>query len=604
MGKYTKEQIKAANEVSLLDFAFDQGVQLKRVGLDSYKGVDHDSLVITPSKNKFFWNSRQVGGTGALDFAEKYLLEDESDDKQIFKKAMEMVINSSASAFVPKNVERKAFKFDDKQVSQDFRQAYAYLTKTRKIDPEIVKKLHNEHLIEQNQYGDALFLMRDPNTQEIKGATIQGTKINHEKYGKRGTLKKIEADTTPNYGFNFTIGKPENLYFFEATIDAISYYNLHPNLKNAQFISMEGLKKKTFANFFNLAEEKLKAEGKGVQSVTFGVDNDEAGTNFMKTFISKENPRHYAELKNNLDEDILLRRSSPKKEFGKDWNDVLKKVKSETPLEKLAKNYKSIPYHMPHNFELNQEFIQKQTIQTLNRLVEDYNLNDKNNPNVGGKQVKNALIKHNGQEYKPDLACIYTSPSNRQIIGGFYLDSNSLLNEVEGAIINEPIYSDNMKDIAKEKLNSVLAQKLASDLKQPRLGTAYKGMQVSNSESKRAFSSLKAASEEISEFEKTPDLSRMHSAIKFANKMNQQVSKNLALEDRNGEKFVTFTVDQKGQSQAYRINTKFFQNKDSKKMINILATSLANVNKKPAPTKSKASSQHQSMTNEAPTMTI
>ena len=155
---YTHDQVKAANNANLLDFIQDSGVQLRRVGHDSYKGVEHDSLVITPSKNSFYWNSMSTGGVGALDFATKYLLADSNlEEGEKFQKGMELVLKSSAGQFIPHKDDLQPFTFNKNQLSKQFNQAYAYLTKTRKINPKLIKQLHEAGLIEQNQYGNALF---------------------------------------------------------------------------------------------------------------------------------------------------------------------------------------------------------------------------------------------------------------------------------------------------------------------------------------------------------------------------------------------------------------------------------------------------------------
>lgn len=68
---FTKEQIKAANSASIVEYARSAGIALRQTGSDEFKGVEHDSLVITPSKNSFYWNSRQVHGKGALSLSDQ-----------------------------------------------------------------------------------------------------------------------------------------------------------------------------------------------------------------------------------------------------------------------------------------------------------------------------------------------------------------------------------------------------------------------------------------------------------------------------------------------------------------------------------------------------
>lgn len=325
---YTKEQIKQAEQGSIVELAEKAGIALNQTGHDELKGIDHDSLVITPSKNAWFWNSRQVGGVGALSFAENYVLAEQNLNKgQKFKQAMKLINDNKVSTAEFKEQPKEPFKFNKQEISSEFKQAYAYLTKTRGINGKLVNQLHNQDLIEQDQNGDALFIWQNPeNHKEVLGVTKQGTKINHKKYGKRGTFKNIEKNSTTNRGFCFDSldivngkGVPENLRFFESSIDAMSFYNLNPKkLTNTRFVSMEGLKKNTVAQYLTQTEKQLNQTGHTLKSIAFGVDNDDAGNKFMDELAK------YNDFVNAKGQKIKLESRQPSKKFGKDWNDVLK----------------------------------------------------------------------------------------------------------------------------------------------------------------------------------------------------------------------------------------------------------------------------------------
>ena len=47
--KYTDKQVKKAEKGDILEFADKAGVELVHTGHNEYKGVEHDSLVVTPS---------------------------------------------------------------------------------------------------------------------------------------------------------------------------------------------------------------------------------------------------------------------------------------------------------------------------------------------------------------------------------------------------------------------------------------------------------------------------------------------------------------------------------------------------------------------------
>lgn len=329
MVHYTKKEVKAAEKGDILELAEKVGIGLTRTGHNEYKGRDHDSLVVTPSKNAWFWNSRNVSGYGALSFAKDYILADENlDKKDSFLKAMDIISKAQINESEVKEIKCEPFKFNAKEIDNKFNKVKSYLNKKRGLNNNLIQILHRQGIIEQDKFGNALFLWRDPESKEIKGATKQGTWINHEKYGKRGTLKRIEPNSTYGYGFSFDStdvisgkGKPENIRFFESSIDALSYYNLNPKkLTNTRFVSMDGLKKEVIANYINLTAKQLARSGSKLKSIALGVDNDDAGNNFVKEiqkFQAKDSEGNI----------LPILSAQPNTKYGKDWNDVLKHVR-------------------------------------------------------------------------------------------------------------------------------------------------------------------------------------------------------------------------------------------------------------------------------------
>ncbi|WEV41284.1 DUF3991 and TOPRIM domain-containing protein [Lactobacillus sp. ESL0681] len=328
--KYTQAEIAAANKVDIVSYCQDRGINLQQISNDEFRGVEHDSLVITRSKNAFFWNSRQIHGRGALNFAKDYELENESTPKEKrFMLAMERVTNSNASEFVKaKSVERTPFKLDKAQFDTKFSKAWSYLVKTRGLNSKLVNFYHDQSLIKQDKYGNAIFLWKEPQTNKIVGASKQGTWIDHDKYGKRGTLKQIEKNSTYGFGASFPSADlikekqlPEKMIFFESPIDALSYSNCHPKNTRTLFISMEGLKEEVFKNYLKIAGQNNWP----VREVSLGVDNDEAGCNFV-TKMQKNMPG--------------VQNEQPDKKFGKDWNDILRTYRQQEKIKSLNQNPK------------------------------------------------------------------------------------------------------------------------------------------------------------------------------------------------------------------------------------------------------------------------
>ncbi|WP_233554991.1 toprim domain-containing protein [Lactobacillus sp. ESL0233] len=323
ISKFTKEQIRAANQASILDYAHERGIDLEQTGANSYRGVEHDSLVIIPSKNYFMWNSRGISGQGALSFALNYELADENLTKNIkFLTATKNVLESGASKGANFTIKREPFKFDTKELDPEgkINQVWAYMHHTRGISNRTINELHQNKMLEQDRKGSALFIWRDPKDKhKVLGVSKQGTYVNHKIFGKRGTLKQIEKNSTMGYGFYFDSpnmhGKtPENIRFFESPIDAISFFDLSKaknpiGLQNTRFVAMNGLKESVFNTFIKTIADQLLKEGGQIKSIGLGVDNDAAGQNFAHKIQSKYPKVKYI-------------KPSPK--YGKDWNDVLK----------------------------------------------------------------------------------------------------------------------------------------------------------------------------------------------------------------------------------------------------------------------------------------
>ncbi len=73
MTRVTTDEINQAKEVRIIDLMEANGIKATQEGQSSepyYRLTDHDSFVI--KGEKFFWNSQQEGGYGAISFAMTY----------------------------------------------------------------------------------------------------------------------------------------------------------------------------------------------------------------------------------------------------------------------------------------------------------------------------------------------------------------------------------------------------------------------------------------------------------------------------------------------------------------------------------------------------
>lgn len=217
--------------------------------------------MINPQKNTFYIHSRQEGGHGCIDFCRKVMEMD-------FKTAVREITGEGerTKTFVPKetNEEKKIFSLP--QSAENAKRVFAYLINQRGISADIISELMKQRLLFQDKNGNAIFVHRDKDGKAI-GADVQGT-LSEKRY--KGVV--------PGSGGTFTYQKGttyDKVFLFEAPIDLISYVQMHPEVNNACFVSMGGLKPQLISEYLN--NDKLR--------IISCVDNDVAGQNFNNKIL-------------------------------------------------------------------------------------------------------------------------------------------------------------------------------------------------------------------------------------------------------------------------------------------------------------------------------
>ncbi|WP_260288407.1 DUF3991 domain-containing protein [Peribacillus aracenensis] len=300
---YTKEDIKKAEAIDIIDFCAQNSIDVQSDNERYYRLVEHDSCVIDRRKNVFYWNSKGKGGN-VINFVQEV-------EETNFMGAMNRLLDENHDYQKNENVEFVVvlYEYSPEKEVEKFDKARDYLINERKIDAELVDNLHDKGLIKQDKYNNVLFLWKD--YENIMGCSEQGT-IKSEKF-KRGTWKSVQKNSTANYGFNVKNGEPKHLKFFESSIDLLSHATLNKKeLKDTWLISMEGLKHNTVYNYVLKAKEQLKNTP---ESVSLCVDNDKAGTAFVDKLS-------LLEVKRKDGTSYLMKQELPTK--GKDWNEQLK----------------------------------------------------------------------------------------------------------------------------------------------------------------------------------------------------------------------------------------------------------------------------------------
>lgn len=316
--KSMKDKIKIAEEKSILEVASFAGQTFDRAG-SFYKGVEHDSLMIKPNDNAFFWNSRrgEKNWSGSpIQFIQNPDLAGELY-REDFKDAVELLNSDDFGNADNIKIEKTTpdFKYDENNYVKriDGFKSYNYLVEERKINTQLVDDLQDQNLIKQDRHNNVAFLWKDAE-DNVVGQDLRGT--------SEKPFKKIETNHG-NFGFNFTPSKtePDNLLIFEAPIDAMSYASLHPEEKNA-YASMSGLKEK---NVYHQVHHFVKKYEKEPDNIYLCVDNDEPG----KEFVSRMTQDVKFQFKSQ--KDVVFQPNLPNK--GKDWNDYLKIVTNDQDIK-------------------------------------------------------------------------------------------------------------------------------------------------------------------------------------------------------------------------------------------------------------------------------
>lgn len=338
MARFTDEQIEKASKVSILQVAESLGIKVHKVGNSkySYRSVENSGLVFSELKNTFHMHSSlfgQAAGTGGsvIDFVKIMTnLNFPQTVNKLLTENYDQVEIKNESSF-------KKEPFNDYfNRSADNKQTAVknYLINERKLDERIISHLMSKNYIKEDYYKQAIFYHAKHGVKV--GATVQGTVYDPEKFGKRGRFKGIAKNSESGFGFNVQLGeKVEKLYVFESPIDALSYWSLHPTLKNSMLASIDGssTKSNTVFNIMNyLAMEHNFDDEEDINKfqVLLSMDNDapdkfgkRSGQDFIQKFLDYPIVRQQApEYKENR----LFIDNSPNKMF-KDWNDQLKFVR-------------------------------------------------------------------------------------------------------------------------------------------------------------------------------------------------------------------------------------------------------------------------------------
>lgn len=290
---FTDDQKQRANAVDLEDFLIRQGEKLLRSGREKRLASDHS---ITVRGNEWYDHAAEKGGC-AIDFVQMFY-------GRSFPDAVTMLLNGEQGQAYRPSEQRKPEPprpFVLPEANHDMRRVYAYLTKTRCLDREVVSAFARAKMLyEDARYHNAVFVGFDKEGV-ARHAHKRGTYTQGEPF--KGNVDGCD----PRYSFHHT-GQSDTVYVFEAPIDMLSFLSLYQqDWQRHSYVSLCGVAEHALL--------QLLEENPQVKKIGLCLDNDKVGLKARERLTGILAEKGYGEVFS------LLPRQ-------KDWNEDLQAQKT------------------------------------------------------------------------------------------------------------------------------------------------------------------------------------------------------------------------------------------------------------------------------------
>ncbi len=276
--RYTKENYEKAKQVSIVDYVTSRYETYKDGNVIKLK--EHDSFVLFPNTNSAYWYSANKYFSNALDFMISY------EDRNIVESILELS-NGKINTYSKYEYKETKKEISLPDISEDSKRVFAYLTKTRHLDSDIISDLINSKDICQsvkvikkgeNEYTfyNCMFVGKDEQGN-IKYASLRSTNT-------KGSIYKADClGSDKSYPFVIKGNNTNWVNVFESPIDAISYASLEKlngkEYKNAEYISLGGVSDK--------ALERYLKNNKNIKYINLCLDNDSTGKKSIEEMKEK-----------------------------------------------------------------------------------------------------------------------------------------------------------------------------------------------------------------------------------------------------------------------------------------------------------------------------
>lgn len=313
--KITEEQKKAANETDLVSYLESKGFEFQKTG-HGYKpkirqtfSGDMSSLSIFENRKGWKrWSTGEHGGD-AISFLQINMGMSFQEAVQELTSGQTFALPKVSSAPTQKNVpEDRVFKLP-KKCEGKYSRAFAYLNKTRCIDPQIITAMIAEKKIYQDDHNNVVFVGYNEDNKAAF-ACVRSTNTNIQFRGDCGGSDK-------RYSFSMD-GKSNSgkLYVFESPIDLLSHATM-ANKITKKPEAWQAHSRISLAGTSDVALEHYLKSHPEVKEINFVLDNDQKGRMWADSHTKK-----YAELGYKTVNHVLKH---------KDMNDELKAYINKPP---------------------------------------------------------------------------------------------------------------------------------------------------------------------------------------------------------------------------------------------------------------------------------
>lgn len=279
--KFTDKELEHANNIKLIDYARNIGLETKKVGSNSYHIKGYGGLYINPNLN--VWNCFSKGeGGGPIQFV--MFIRNKSWVESV-KELLDigLFINSHTECFQAKKEIEFKEEFTLPEKNNTYKHVIAYLIKTRRIHKDLVYKLIKSGKLYEDKNRNCVFVGRD-NNDISRYANLRSSSTNV-------TFKGDAKNSNKAYSFAIK-GKSKKIFVFESPIEVISYLTILKrkgiHIFNHHAIALGGVS--------DIGLNQYLEDNSNISSMVLCLNNDDAGIEATENIKDKYKDKYNIEV--------------------------------------------------------------------------------------------------------------------------------------------------------------------------------------------------------------------------------------------------------------------------------------------------------------------